>query len=110
LQFGPRYSVAINASQQVTGLAGLHILLGDDFLMVLANPAHVKNVPGRMTDVSDAHWLAALMADGLIRASYVPHRFPQQMRDLLGRTSNWCASAPATQCASRRYWKTPTSS
>src|ERR1700743_301176 len=60
-----------------------HILSDDDFVMVLANAAHVKNVPGRKTDVNDAQWLADLMAHGLIRASFVPDQLPQQMRDLL---------------------------
>jgi transposase len=49
----------------------------------LANAAHVKNVPGRKTDVNDATWLADLMAHGLIRASFVPDEPTQQMRDLL---------------------------
>ena len=39
---------------------------------VLANAAHVKNVPGRKTDVNDSMWLADLLAHGLIRASFVP--------------------------------------
>jgi transposase len=60
-----------------------HILSNDDFVMVLANAAHVKNVPGRKTDVNDAQWLADLMAHGLIRASFVPDQLTQQMRDLL---------------------------
>jgi transposase len=60
-----------------------HILSDDDFVMVLANAAHVKNVPGRKTDVNDAQWLADLMAHGLIRASFVPDQLTQQMRDLL---------------------------
>jgi transposase len=51
--------------------------------MVLANAAHVKNVPGRKTDVNDAQWLADLMAHGLIRASFVPDQLTQQIRDLL---------------------------
>src|ERR1700748_3301328 len=50
---------------------------------VLANAAHVKNVPGRKTDVNDAQWLADLMAHGLIRASFVPDQLTQQIRDLL---------------------------
>jgi hypothetical protein len=37
-----------------------------------ANAAHVKNVPGRKTDVNDAMWLAELLAHGLIRSSFVP--------------------------------------
>jgi transposase len=40
--------------------------------LVLANPTHVKNVPGRKTDVNDAMWLAELLAHGLIRSSFVP--------------------------------------
>jgi transposase len=49
-----------------------HILTDGDFSLVLANAAHVKNVPGRKTDVNDTTWLADLMAHGLIRASFVP--------------------------------------
>jgi hypothetical protein len=44
---------------------------------------HVKNVPGRKTDVNDATWLADLMAHGLIRPRFVPDEPTQQMRDLL---------------------------
>jgi transposase len=60
-----------------------HILSDGEFVLVLANAAHVKNVPGRKTDVNDATWLADLMAHGLIRASFVPDEPTQQMRDLL---------------------------
>lgn len=60
-----------------------HILSDGEFELVLANAAHVKNVPGRKTDVNDAAWLADLMAHGLIRASFVPDEPTQQMRDLL---------------------------
>ena len=42
-----------------------HILDDGEFELVLANAAHVKNVPGRKTDVSDATWLAELLAHGL---------------------------------------------
>ena len=48
-----------------------HVLEGH-FELVLANAAHVKNVPGRKTDVNDSMWLADLLAHGLIRASFVP--------------------------------------
>jgi transposase len=60
-----------------------HILSDGEFELVLANAAHVKNLPGRKTDVNDATWLADLMAHGLIRASFVPDEPTQQMRDLL---------------------------
>lgn len=58
-----------------------HVLDGAAEL-VLANAAHVKNVPGRKTDVADATWLADLLAHGLIRASFVPARAVQELRTL----------------------------
>ena len=60
-----------------------HILAGGEFKLVLANAAHVKNVPGRKTDVNDAAWLADLLAHGLIRASFVPDTPTQELRNLL---------------------------
>jgi len=60
-----------------------HILSDGDFVLVLANAAHVKNVPGRKTDVNDATWLADLLAHGLIRGSFVPDEQTQEMRNLL---------------------------
>lgn len=60
-----------------------HILADGEFELVLANAAHVKNVPGRKTDVNDATWLADLMAHGLIRGSFVPDEPTQDMRDFL---------------------------
>jgi hypothetical protein len=60
-----------------------HILDDGEFVLVLANAAHVKNVPGRKTDVNDAMWLAELLAHGLIRASFVPDTQTQEMRNLL---------------------------
>jgi transposase len=60
-----------------------HILSDGDFELVLANAKHVKNVPGRKTDVNDATWLADLLAHGLIRGSFVPDTDTQVMRSLL---------------------------
>ncbi len=60
-----------------------HILGDGDFMLLLANAAHVKNVPGRKTDVNDATWLADLLAHGLIRGSFVPDAQTQEMRGLL---------------------------
>jgi transposase len=60
-----------------------HVLSDGEFELVLANAAHVKNVPGRKTDVSDAAWLAELLAHGLIRASFVPDSETQELRALL---------------------------
>jgi transposase len=58
-----------------------HVLEGS-FELVLANAQHVRNVPGRKSDVNDAMWLADLLAHGLIRGSFVPPTPVQEMRDL----------------------------
>ena len=60
-----------------------HILSDGDFTLTLANAGHVKNVPGRKTDVNDATWLADLLAHGLIRGSFVPDAQTQELRGLL---------------------------
>ena len=57
-------------------------VLADEFDLILANAAQVRNVPGRKTDVNDAMWLADLLAHGLIRASFVPPLAVQALRDL----------------------------
>lgn len=57
-------------------------VMEEGFEVVLANAKHVKNVPGRKTDVKDAEWLAELLAHGLIRASFVPMQPIQELRDL----------------------------
>jgi len=58
-------------------------VLDESFELVLANAMHVKNVPGRKTDVNDATWIADLLAHGLIRASFVPPTPIQDMRTLM---------------------------
>jgi transposase len=60
-----------------------HVLSDGDLTLVLANAAHVRNVPGRKTDVADAAWLADLLAHGLIRPSFVPEPATQALRALL---------------------------
>jgi transposase len=60
-----------------------NILSDGDFELILANAAHIKNVPGRKTDVSDAAWIADLLAHGLIRSSFVPEQEIQELRELL---------------------------
>ena len=57
-------------------------LLEEHFELVLANAQHIKNVPGRKTDVNDAAWIADLLAHGLISASFVPPKPIQELRDL----------------------------
>jgi transposase len=57
-------------------------VLEADFELVLANAMHIKNVPGRKTDVNDAMWIADLLAHGLIRGSFVPPTSIQELRTL----------------------------
>lgn len=57
-------------------------MLESRFTLILANAAHVRNVPGRKSDVNDATWIADLLAHGLIQASFVPPQPIQELRDL----------------------------
>jgi len=57
-------------------------VLADDVSLTLANPQHVRNVPGRKSDKNDATWLADLLAVGLIRGSFVPPAPILELRDL----------------------------
>jgi transposase len=60
-----------------------NILSDGTFELIVANAAHIKNVPGRKTDMNDAMWIADLVACGLIRASFVPDERTQELRSLL---------------------------
>jgi transposase len=60
-----------------------NILSDGGFELILANAAHIKNVPGRKTDMNDAMWIADLVACGLIRASFVPEEKIQNLRSLM---------------------------
>ena len=58
------------------------ILSEGEFELVVANAAHIKQVPGRKTDMNDAMWIADLLACGLIKASFVPEENVQEWRSL----------------------------
>jgi transposase len=60
----------------------VHNLLHGSFALIVANAHHIKNVPGRKTDVKDAEWIASLLRHGLINASYVPTPEIAELRDL----------------------------
>jgi transposase len=47
-------------------------ILKEKFTLILANAAHVRNLPGRRSDVNDATWIADLLAHRLIRPSFAP--------------------------------------
>lgn len=60
----------------------IYNLMEDDLTLVLANPWHIKALPGRKTDVKDAEWLADLLRHGLIKGSFVPSRKQREQREL----------------------------
>lgn len=57
-------------------------LLEDRFTLLLVNARHIKNVPGRKTDVIDCQWIAQLLQFGLLRGSFVPPVMIREARDL----------------------------
>ena len=71
-------------------------ILEDDFDIVLANAQHIKNVPGRKTDVKDCQWIAHLFRNGLISGSFIPPRDIRELRDLT-RTRKKLVGAMASE-------------
>jgi transposase len=57
-------------------------ILEDSIEVILANARHIKNVPGRKTDVKDCEWIAQLLRHGLIKGSFIPPRPIRELRDL----------------------------
>lgn len=60
----------------------VYYLLEDDFEVWLLNARHLKNVPGRKTDVQDAAWICQLVEHGLVRPSFVPPKEIRELRNL----------------------------
>lgn len=77
-------SACTHVAMEATGVYWKPIwhILSDGFELVLANAAHIRNVPGRKSDVNDATWIADLLAHGLIQASLVPPEPILELRDL----------------------------
>jgi len=57
-------------------------LMEEQFEILLVNAQHIKQVPGRKTDVKDAEWIAQLLQHGLLRGSFVPSTPQRQLREL----------------------------
>jgi transposase len=66
----------------------LYNLLEGSFTVLVVNAAHLKQVPGRKTDVKDAEWIAELLAHGLLRPSFVPDAPQRALRDLTRQRTN----------------------
>ncbi len=74
-----------HVAMEATGVYWMPVwkILGQGaFELIVANAAHIKNVPGRKTDMNDATWIADLQACGLIKASFVPPEEMQELRSL----------------------------
>ncbi len=63
-------------------------LLEGSFTLLVVNAQHIKNVPGRKTDVKDAEWIADLLCHGLVRGSFIPPQAQRDLRDLTERRTN----------------------
>jgi transposase len=61
----------------------VHNVLEGYVEVVLVNARHVKNVPGRKTDIEDSRWLAGLLRHGLVRGSFIPPKEVRQWRELV---------------------------
>jgi transposase len=61
----------------------VYAILEEDFELVVGNAFHIKNVPGRKTDVLDAEWIADLLRHGLIAKSFVPPKPVRELRELM---------------------------
>ena len=72
------------AAMEATGVywKPVYYALEDRFVVWLCNAHHVKNVPGRKTDMSDAEWLADVAAHGMVRPSFVPPPPIRELREL----------------------------
>jgi transposase len=57
-------------------------LLEERFVLLLVNAHHIKQVPGRKTDVGDCEWIADLLRHGLLKGSFVPNRPQRELREL----------------------------
>src|SRR5512138_3358177 len=57
-------------------------LLEGRFELVVATASHIKKLPGRKTDVSDAEWIADLLQHGMLRPSFIPSKEQRELRDL----------------------------
>jgi transposase len=63
-------------------------LLEPSFTVLVVNAHHIKQVPGRKTDVTDAAWIADLLRHGLLRGSFIPPLPQRDLRDLTRQRTN----------------------
>jgi len=67
----------------------IHNILEENFNVLLVNARHIKQVPGRKTDVMDAEWIAELLRHGLLRGSFIPSVGQRELRELTRHRTNF---------------------
>ena len=74
-----------HVAMESTGVYWLpvYLILEGHFELIVGNATHIKNVPGRKTDVKDSEWIANLCRHGLIRKSFVPPPALRELRELM---------------------------
>ena len=83
-----------------------NVLEARGVVVVLANAAHVKAVPGRKTDVRDSEWLLDLMQHGLIRGSFIPPAPIRELRELTRYRTSLIEEQTRGSIASTSCWRT----
>lgn len=61
-----------------------NLLEADNLNPIVVNAQHMRNVPGRKTDVKDSEWIADLLQHGLLTPSFIPSRPQRELRELVG--------------------------
>lgn len=60
-----------------------NILEASEIGVIIVNASHMKNVPGKKTDITDAEWIGDLLRHGLLNASYIPSRSQRELREIV---------------------------
>ena len=83
-------------------------ILESEFEVLVVNARHIKYVPGRKSDVSDAQWIAELLRHGLVKGSYIPEAPQRDLRDLLRYRTSLVQERAREINRYRKCWKMPT--
>lgn len=67
----------------------IYNILENNFEVLLVNSQHIKQVPGRKTDVKDSEWIAELLRHGLLKGSFIPPAGQRELRELTRHRSNF---------------------
>ena len=88
----------------------IYNLLEGRFTMLLVNARHLKQVPGRKSDVRDCQWIAQLLQYGLLKDSFIPPRSQRELRDLTRHRTQLVEERHAPRTGFTRFCRIPTSS